>query len=289
MTRAQTSRLVALTVALALALVAFVSPSPAGAAPTFASADEATITPGAEMVTDGAQCTGNFIFTDSVDVYIGYAAHCAGLGAATDTNGCDAGTLPLGTPVEIENADAPGSLVYSSWGTMQAVGETDPNACDFNDFALVRVDPADHAKVNPSIPHWGGPTGLNTDGVAAGERVYSYGNSSLRQGLDLLKPRTGISLGSASDGWTHPVYTVTPGIPGDSGSAFLDAEGRALGVLSTLAIAPLAGSNGVSDLSRALDYMAANTDLDAIDLVNGDVAFDGDQLPLGTGTGLGGL
>jgi hypothetical protein len=163
------------------------------------------------------------------------------------------------------------------------VGETDPDACAYNDLALVRIDPADTGKVNPSIPHWGGPTGLNTDGVPAGQQVYSYGNSSLRQGIALLSPKTGLSLGTTGNGWTHPVYTLSPGIPGDSGSAFLDAEGRALGVLSTLSVAPLPLSNNVSDLSRGLDYLRAHTDLDAVQLAAGTEAFDGAQLPLGTG------
>ena len=48
---------------------------------------------------------------------------------------------------------------------------------------------------------------------------------------------------------------MTPGIPGDSGSAFIDGQGRAFGVLSTLAGRPAAGSNGVGDLSRELAYM----------------------------------
>ena len=35
------------------------------------------------MYTDGAQCTANFVFTDgSRHVFVGYAAHCAGTGAA---------------------------------------------------------------------------------------------------------------------------------------------------------------------------------------------------------------
>lgn len=274
----------AATCALALGLgVAVLLSAPVPAAPAFAPAEEATITPGVQMLTEGAQCTANFVFTDGAEAYLGYAAHCAGTGAATDTNGCDAGTLPLGTPVEIEGADHPGTLAYSSWATMQAVGEADPDACAYNDLALVRIDPADVAKVNPSIPHWGGPTGLDTDGVPAGEQVYSYGNSSLRQGIALLSPKTGLSLGTTGSGWTHPVYTLTPGIPGDSGSAFLDAEGNALGVLSTLAVAPLPLSNNVSDLSRGLDYMRAHTDLDAVQVVTGTEAFDGAQLPLGTG------
>ncbi|HYI61365.1 MAG TPA: hypothetical protein VEW93_06125 [Acidimicrobiales bacterium] len=290
MTRPALPRSVALALALGLALAASLS-APSSAAPTFAPAGEATITPGVQMLTQGAQCTANFVFSDGVDVFLGYAAHCAGTGAATDTNGCDAGTLPLGTAVEVEGADHPGTLAYSSWVTMQAVGEADPDACAYNDLALVRIDPADTSKVNPSIPHWGGPTGLDTDGVPAGERVYSYGNSSLRQGIALLSPKTGISLGTSGNGWTHPVYTVSPGIPGDSGSAFLDAEGRALGVLSTLALAPLPLSNNVSDLSRGLDYMRAHTGLDAVQLAAGTEAFDGARLPLGTGggSGLGGL
>ena len=107
---------------------------------------------------------------------------------------------------------------------MQQAGTTDANTCAYNDFALVKVDAADVGKVNPSIPFWGGPTGIDTDGTAAGDRVYTYGNSSLRAGIEALSPKTGISLGddAADGGWSHPLYTVTPGIPGDSGSAFLE-------------------------------------------------------------------
>ena len=55
----------------------------------YAPADTAEITPGVQMYTNGAQCTGNFVFSDSAgNTYVGYAAHCAGLGEATDTNGC---------------------------------------------------------------------------------------------------------------------------------------------------------------------------------------------------------
>jgi len=163
-------------------------------------------------------------------------------------------------------------MVYNSWLTMQEVGETDPDACAYNDFALIKLDPADHDKVNPSIPFWGGPVALG-DETDGGERVYSYGNSSLRLGLSPLSPKTGISLGSDGGGWTHPLYTLTPGIPGDSGSAFLDSEGNAIGVLSTLALAPLAGSNNVSDLGKALAYANFVEGL-GVELVPGTEAFD---------------
>jgi hypothetical protein len=222
---------------------------------TPAAADhDATIHPGVQTYTAGGQCTANFVFSNGVDTFIGQSAHCAGTGAATSTNGCESGSLPLGTPVEVRGATKPGTLAYSSWLTMQAAGEKDANTCEYNDFALVRLHPDDRGRVSPSIPVLGGPTGIDRDGVTTGERVFSYGNSSLRAGVRQLSPKEGISLGTDGGGWNHPVYTVTPGVPGDSGSAFVDGSGRAIGVLSTLALAPLAGSNGVTDLGRALDY-----------------------------------
>jgi hypothetical protein len=168
-----------------------------------------------------------------------------------------------------------GTLAYSSWLTMQKNGETDENTCAYNDLALVKVDPADVGKVNPSVPFWGGPVGLDSDGTAAGETVYSYGNSSLRAGVDQLSPKQGTSLGDdpAVEGWSHDVYTVTPGIPGDSGSAFLNADGDALGVLSTVQLAPLAGANGVGDLASELAYAQQNSGLSGLELVPGTEPF----------------
>lgn len=248
-TRTRT-RLLAAASATGVALAAAL----AAATPAAATHDGATIHPGVQTFTAGAQCTANFVFTDGVDTFLGQSAHCSGTGGSTATNGCTSGSLPLGTPVEVRGASRPGTLVYTSWLTMQAVGETDANACQYNDFALVRLDPADRDRVSPSLPVLGGPTGIDRDGVGTGESVYSYGNSGLRGGASQLSPKEGVSLGTNGGGWNHPVYTLTPGVPGDSGSAFLSSDGSALGVLSTLALAPLAGSNGVTDLGRALDY-----------------------------------
>ena len=228
--------------------------APAAAEPSWAPAASAPVHPGVQTNSDSGQCTANFVFFDASNaVYIGQAAHCTSTGGSTSTNGCDTGSLPLGSPVEVDGASKPGTLAYNSWLAMQAAGESDANTCDYNDLALVKLDPADYGKVNPSIPFWGGPTGI-TDTVAQGEKVLSYGNSSLRLGLTQLSPKEGLSLGQTGNGWSHEVYTVTPGIPGDSGSAFLDRQGKALGVLSTIAIAPLPASNGVGDLARELAY-----------------------------------
>jgi hypothetical protein len=250
-----------LAVAMATLATAFFIPSAA-------SAGTGAIHPGVMTHTAGAQCTANFIFRDSGNTYIGQAAHCSGTGSATATNGCTSGSLPLGTPVTVDGATKPGTLAYSSWLTMQSVHEKDANACAYNDIALVKLDPADVANVAPSVPFFGGPTGVASSTQAAGAKVYSYGNSELRAGLSPLSPKYGLVVQNSAGGWSHNVYTASPGIPGDSGSAFLDSSGKALGVLSTLEFAPLAGSNNVSDLSHMLAYAQAHG-LAGLQLVTG--------------------
>jgi hypothetical protein len=267
-----------LAVLVCVLVAAALAPAAASAAPTWAPASSATVHPGVMTYTDGAQCTANFVFYDATDVYIGQAAHCSGTGGSTETNGCDSGSLPTGTPVDVNGASKPGTLVYNSWLTMQAKGEKDPDTCAYNDLALVRLDAADRDKVNPSIPYWGGPNAVGAS-TQLRDKVYSYGNSSLRGGVTTLSPKEGYSLGDEGGGWSHTVYTATPGIPGDSGSAFLSKTGAALGVLSTVAIAPAAGSNGVGDIQREYDYMKANSAFSGVTLALGTEPFKGGPLP----------
>jgi hypothetical protein len=88
-----------------------------------------------------------------------------------------------------------------------------------------------------------------------------------------------VSLGDldSSGGWSQNVYTVTPGIPGDSGSAFLDSSGNALGVLSTVEFAPVPASNGVGSLAKELAYANQVTGL-GLRVANGTAGFS--ALPL---------
>ncbi len=240
------------------------------------------------MYTAGAQCTANFVFTDAVGgVYVGYAAHCAGKGEATDTNGCNVKSLPLGTKVDFVRGGSlvsggtrlgRGTLAYSSWLAMDAARTTDGPTCAFNDFALVKVRARDVSKVNPTVPHFGGPTGIDKNGTRSGERVYSYGNSSLRAGVSTLSPKTGLALGdvAADGGWSHEVYTLTPGIPGDSGSGFMTRGGKAVGTLSTVAIAPVPLSNQTGDLLRELRFARAESGIRGLRLAKGTTAFSSD-------------
>ena len=262
------------TLLAGLLLVASLGGASTASAAEWAPAASATVHPGVMTYTDGAPCTANFVYTDaSGTVYIGQAAHCSGTGGQTDTDGCQTQSLPNGTPIEVTGASKPGTLVYNSWTAMQAAGETDADTCAYNDIGLIKLDPADYGKVNPSVPTLGGPTALG-ETTARLDTVYTYGNSSLRQGITVLSPKLGKSLGASGGGWTHLVYTVSPGIPGDSGSGFMDAQGRAFGVLSTLQLAPVVLSNGVSDLRKMLAYMRSHGGPD-VTLAPGTEQFTG--------------
>jgi len=264
-----------LATAVALSALSFIAVTPRAHAATNG------IHPGDMTFTNGAQCTSNFVYSDGANTYLGQAAHCSSTGSNTDTNGCTTQSLPLGTQVVILGANHPGTLVYNSWIAMQNAGETDANACAYNDLALIQINPADVGQVSASVPHWGGPVGVNTAGTAFGDTVYSYGNSILRLGVTALSPKIGISQGDDGNGWTHVVTTVTPGIPGDSGSAFLDAHGNALGDLSTLGIGVPGGVvNNVSDVNHELAYMHSHGGPNA-SVVLGS-AFNGTQLPVDT-------
>lgn len=230
----------------------------------WAPARKAVLTPGIQTLTEGAgQCTTNFVFTDAKRrVYLGQAAHCAG--ATKGLNGCKARSLPLGTRVVFARGASPydagktlatGTLAYSSWIAMKRRGETDPETCAFNDFALIRIDPRDRRRVNPTMPHWGGPTGLAGAPLLMQQKVFGIGQSGLRSAGSTNSRQSGTALADfdGNDGWSHTFMARSPGIPGDSGSGYVDAEGKAVGTLSTMAVR-LGIWNNLGDLRRELQY-----------------------------------
>jgi hypothetical protein len=248
-----------------------------------------TFTGAPSFLSGAGQCTANFVYTDaSGGVYLGQAAHCSSTGSNTETNGCSTKSLPLGTPIYagelvnggVQNGTLIGTLSYNSWIAMRGKGEKDPNTCAFNDLALIKINAAQVGNVNPTVPFWGGPDGLSPGVSAAGGQIYSYGNSILRAGVSVLSPKTGVSLGEAeaSGGWSESVYTASPGIPGDSGSGFMDAAGNAQGVLSTVELAPLPASNGVGMLAKELAYANSATGL-GLKVAPGTTAFQAVPVP----------
>jgi hypothetical protein len=281
---------------LALCTTAIALWAGAGTAAAWAPASSATIRPGVMTFTGGSsflngggQCTANFVYTDSAgNTYLGQAAHCSSTGESTETNGCTSKSLPIGTPIyagELVNGGVQtgtkiGTLAYNSWITMKEKGEKDANTCAYNDLALIKIDPAQVGKVNPTVPFWGGPNGLAGGVSAQGEQVYTYGNSILRLGISVLRPKTGLSLGDFEEtqGWSQEVYTASPGIPGDSGSAYMNASGGALGVLSTVEFAPLPAANGVGTLPKELAYANTATGL-GVQVASGTAPFNGVPVP----------
>ncbi|WP_310962387.1 trypsin-like peptidase domain-containing protein [Nocardioides terrisoli] len=247
------------TALLALAVLApllvLVAPMPS------ASAAGRPIQPGVQMIIAGAQCTANFVYRQKGHpkrVYVGMAAHCAGKGSDSDTNGCTTPSYPLGTRVQfVTGANllsggtqvGTGRLAYSSWIAMHRAHTRAAGACGYNDLALVRVDRKYLSRVSPSVPGMGGPVRLARQFPAVGAPVYSLGSSSLR-GSTQAKSGTVQSRST----WTMTVRTGSPGVPGDSGSGFLDRRGGAIGVLSTLDIFPNTGSNGVGSLYQEVRF-----------------------------------
>jgi hypothetical protein len=282
---------------LLLVVLAIAALSGAGtASAAWAPEGSALIHPGVMTFTDASsflggasQCTSNFVFTDaSGGAYVGQAAHCSSTGGNTNTDGCSTNSLPLGTVIYsgdivnggVQNGTRIGTLAYNSWIAMQNRKETDANTCAYNDLALIKIDPSQVGKVNPTVPFWGGPNGLAPAASSAGDQVFSYGNSILRLGVSVLSPKIGVSLGDleGAGGWSQDVYTVTPGIPGDSGSGFLNASGNALGVLSTVQLAPIAASNGVGTLAKELAYANTATGL-GLSVANGTTPFSAVPVP----------
>ena len=105
--------------------------------------------------------------------------------------------------------------------------------------------------------------------------MHSYGNSSLRFGAARLSPQTGTAnaTDAAVNGWSHNLTSPTPGIPGDSGSAYLDNAGNALGTLSTLGLAiPIV--NSIGDLSHELAYAQTHSGIAGLRLVLGTASFN---------------
>lgn len=298
-------RIAGIAAAAGLAITAaLTAPVAAGAATAAPAVQAGAIGPGVQIatpVTGGAElCTANFLYTPAAGqdgngdepggrgaehqaapagvLYLGAAAHCmAGEDAMSSVDGCSEPVMPEGIEVGIRGRDGKnytGRVAYNSWAVMQDRGETDPQLCLYNDLSLIQLSPAAVAVADPTVPGFGGPTGLDTDGTEQGEKVYSFQPNQL-----VATPyKQGLSLGQPEGPRTHVVSTTPPGVPGDSGSGYLDARGRAFGLLSSLMLPT--NTNGVADIARALAYAERYGEVGALEVVPGRVPFTPGVLPL---------
>ena len=257
---------------LAASTLGPVTTASAAVRPNWAPIASATIHPGMPTESGGASCTTNFVYMDKAGgVYLGQAAHCTSPdGDPLSGSGCESASSALGTPINLGDSGVTGTLAYSSWLAMQKAGETDDVTCRANDFALIRVPAVAVSSVNPSVPLFGGPVGLASGEQPTGERIFGYGSSSLRAGLET--PQQGFVVRTEQPGWYHEVYLLPPGVPGDSGGGLIDGQGRAFGVLISLNTV-LPGSNGATDLAHALAYAQKYSGIKGLKLVPGTEPF----------------
>ncbi|PSQ42128.1 hypothetical protein BRD14_05135 [Halobacteriales archaeon SW_5_68_122] len=204
------------------------------------------IRPGSQMFItflDGttAGCTANFVWRDGGgDLYIGAAGHCF-LPSELDVSVCAdctvGGTTGLtftGTTIGL------GDVVYAR----QAL----PGGSEVgHDFGIVRIPSGVEDAVDPSLPQFGGPTGVSKEAVPAGLPVNQYGAGVANGEVFPTMGSNGVSEGDlgTSESW----YAAIRASPGDSGSPLGATEagtgvegGDAAGILTHLTATGTAGT-----------------------------------------------
>jgi hypothetical protein len=228
----------------------------ADASTTWAPLASATIRPGVVIHTADGDCQSNFVFSrqNATQAFIGTTANCVR-------------KLPIGAIAAIGNPRNIGILVYSSWITMQDVGEQDAGALEYNDFAVFYVDSSSRAMVNPALPQTGGPTGADDAGaLGTGARLRFWGKTpSVAESGNW---HDAVVTGKVG-GWALLAHGVLPGAPGTMGGGVVTPEGKAVGVLVNLAVSPDPGANGVARLDKVMSYASEHAKMD-MDLATWD-------------------
>jgi hypothetical protein len=238
-----TSRVVRLS--LAAALAAFGAAASGGAVPAAQAATAKTIHPGVTVTYGDVTCTVGAVMQEGRRLFLAVPASCGGIELGKTQDGCSEPQSPTGTPVSIQGAKYPGTLVYSSYTQMQLHGVKSPTRCYYNDLSLVRVDRRDRARVSAAIP-----------GVGVPRRVLT---TLPREGTAL---RIGNSPGTAGtthhNGWeldlNDPTTTFTSANCGTSVTAGRDLVGMLL-VLPRGPIPGLQTPPETYNLARSIHYL----------------------------------
>ncbi len=178
------------------------------------------VRPGGEVLSEIGQCTMNFLFeTPNHERYIGTAGHCI-LGQGGGLAGDKAG--------EKMWAKGQGPVAKDSAG--KRFGEfTYAILQDPKDFALIRLDPG--VESSPEMCNFGGPVGINDD-ISGDPTVLHYFGNGIGIGT-ALPARSAVAMGLPN---ADHVYAAGLALPGDSGSAVISDDGRAVGVLVTVGV-----------------------------------------------------
>lgn len=213
----------------------------------WADPEDAIIGPGAILHTQVRDCPVNYLFAreDNGAVFLGTTAYCVR-------------DLPLGGLAWVGSEQHIAVMIYSSFQTMAEIGETDPDALEYNDFAVFHLSRSSRSAAHPALAI-GGPSAL-ADGSSydLGSRLRAFvPTEELPNGTEW---RESVVNSKAGD-WALLTYTFPAGAPGTLGGPVIDAEGRAVGIIITLGVVPNPGSNGVARLDTLMAYAEQNAKL----------------------------
>lgn len=165
-----------------------------------------------------AWCTANFVFIKSGTYGLGTAGHCAAkdaLGAYPDVTAYVVPPPGQGLPGFYHI----GKFVLSH---NNGVGD---------DFAMIQIYPQYNSWMNPTMPVWGGPTGVYTSNLPTVVEHFGHGLVVGTGGT----PRAGVApIMTARGGSAFAWYGV--GAPGDSGSGVKAVTGEAVGDFTHIVI-----------------------------------------------------
>jgi hypothetical protein len=211
----------------------------------WASPDHAQVRPGAVVHTPKRDCASNFLFIrpDNSSVFLGTTANCFR-------------DQPLGTLATVGGPENVGVLVYSSWQTMDEVGEKDATARDVNDFAVVRMDESARPVESPALLGLAGPRGMADAGsVGAGSAL------QMRVVHDPVPEWRDAVVATKTSDWGYEAYATTPPLPGEMGGPVVDASGHAVGVVVGLGVTPMPGAVTVARLDALMQYASEHAKL----------------------------
>jgi hypothetical protein len=251
--------------AVALAAAAAVAPAPAMASggPHWAPASKAKIRPGVPVTMAGVKCVAGFFLTDGTRVFISIPTSCSGVTDGAATDGCVAAQVPVGTTAKIAGARYKGHFVYSSDTAMQLRSTSSKAKCENNSLALIRLDPRDIKRANPSVIGTGGPTGV--------------AGTAPSQGAALTVSLAGVAtpatyLQTSAKGWAHSISVTGSAGALQLGSPVMNGSGRALGLL-TLVQQSTSPPESVSDLSREITFLQTVRGFGNVHLAKGTRPF----------------
>ena len=226
------------------------------------------IRPGSQMFItfpDGttAGCTANFVWRDSIgDLYIGAAGHCflpgdknasenARRDAESDEDVYDVSRLDVSVCADCTVGGATGLTFTGTTIELGDVAYARQNLPDGSevghDFGLVRIPSSAEDAVDPSLPQFGGPSGVSEGAVPAGLPVNQYGAGVANGEVFPTMGSNGVSEGGL--GTEESWFAAIRASPGDSGSPLQATEagtgvegGDAGGILTHLTAVGTAGT-----------------------------------------------